>query len=103
LPRIWDYEGSQYRTEFWGTHHRAYEDAVERVAMRHMLPPTGERLIEIGAGFGRLVDLYRGYRQIVLVDYARTQLEEAQRYLGYDPRLVLVVADVYNLPLCPTV
>jgi SAM-dependent methyltransferase len=98
LTRICDYEGSQYRTEFWGTPQRAYEDAVERVAMRHMLPPAGERLIEIGAGFGRLVDLYQGYHQIILVDYARTQLEEAQRYLGHDPRLVLVVADVYNLP-----
>lgn len=98
MPRVCDYEGSQYRTDFWEGHNRSYEDAVERVAMQKMLPPSGERLIEIGGGFGRLVDLYSGYRQIVLTDYARTQLEEARRYLGPDPRLIYVVADVYNLP-----
>ncbi len=100
MTRICDYEGSQYRTEFW-SRDRAYEDAVERIAMQKMLPPGGHRLIEIGAGFGRLVDLYAGYRQIVLMDYARTQLEEAQRYLGADPRITYVVADVYNMPFSP--
>ncbi|MCB0208545.1 MAG: class I SAM-dependent methyltransferase [Anaerolineae bacterium] len=98
MPRICDYEGSQYRTDFWEGQNRSYEDAVERVAMQKMLPPSGHRLVEIGGGFGRLVDLYQGYSQIVLTDYARTQLEEAQDYLGQDPRLIYVVADVYNLP-----
>ena len=98
MPRICDYEGSRYRTDFWEGQNRSYEDAVERVAMQKMLPPSGHRLIEIGGGFGRLVDLYQGYRQIVLTDYARTQLEEAQDYLGHDPRILYVVADVYNLP-----
>ncbi len=98
MPRVCDYEGSHYRTEFWETHHRAYEDAVERIAMGKMLPAHGKRLIEIGAGFGRLVELYSGYEQIILVDYARTQLEEAQKYLGHDDRITYVVADVYNMP-----
>ena len=98
MTRICDYEGSQYRTEFWQNQNRTYEDAVERVALQKLLPPQGERLIEIGAGFGRLVDLYEGYKQIVLLDYARTQLEEAQNYLGDDERIIYVVADVYNLP-----
>lgn len=98
MTRICDYEGSQYRTEFWQNQNRAYEDAVERIALRKLLPHQGERLIEIGAGFGRLVDLYDGYNQIILVDYARTQLEEAQKCLGGDERLMYVVADLYNLP-----
>lgn len=98
MPRICDYEGSKYRTDFWENQNRAYEDAVERIAMRKLLPPKGGRLIEIGAGFGRLVDLYQGYKQIVLTDYARTQLEEAQKYLGQDDRIIYVVADVYSLP-----
>jgi len=98
LTRICDYEGSKYRTEFWEGQNRTYEDAVERVAMQKLLPPRGKRLIEIGAGFGRLVDLYSGYREIILVDYARTQLLEAQDYLGADDRITYVVADVYNLP-----
>ena len=98
MPRICDYEGSQYRTDFWQGQNREYEDRVERAAMRKLLPPTGARLLEVGAGFGRLADLYQGYDQVVLTDYARTQLEEARRFLGNDERFVFVVADVYKMP-----
>lgn len=98
MPRICDYEGSRYRTEFWEGQGREYEDRVERVAMQKMLPPHGRRIIEVGAGFGRLVDLYNGYDEIILVDYARTQLEEAQAYLGKDERFTFVVADIYKMP-----
>lgn len=98
MPRICDYEGSTYRTDFWEGHNRDYEDGVERFAIKNMLPPTGHRLLEIGAGFGRLADLYAGYRQVVLLDYARSQLEEARRYLGDDNRFIYVMGDVYNLP-----
>ncbi len=48
-PRVIDYEGSTYSTEFW-TGAREYEDRAERIAIRAMLPPTGGRLIDIGAG-----------------------------------------------------
>jgi SAM-dependent methyltransferase len=68
-----------------------------------MLPPQGGTLIEIGAGFGRLVDLYQGYETVVLMDYARTQLEQAVAHLGGDqgpgaPRYVFVQANFYHLP-----
>lgn len=99
--RICDYEGGCYRTDFWEGKGREYEDIVERAALGGMLPAGGERILEIGAGFGRLADLYGGYRQIVLTDYARSQLEDAARYLGGRvdmARVKLVVADVYNLP-----
>lgn len=98
MPRVIDYEGSRYRTDFWENQNRAYEDAVERIAMEKLLLPQGERLIEIGAGFGRLADLYQGYKQVFLTDYARTQLEEARNYLDHNPRFTYVVADVYNMP-----
>ncbi len=98
MSRICDYEGSQYRIDFWEDQNREYEDRVERVAMRKLLPPRGERLIEVGAGFGRLTDLYQGYRQVILTDYARTQLEQAQDYLDDDDRFIYVMADVYNMP-----
>jgi ubiquinone/menaquinone biosynthesis C-methylase UbiE len=98
MTRLCDYEGSTYRTEFWEGRGREYEDLAERLAMRQLLPPTGERIIEVGAGFGRLASLYRGYRQVVIMDYARTQLAEAQRQLGQDARYVFVVANVYDLP-----
>ncbi|MBE7468331.1 MAG: methyltransferase domain-containing protein [Anaerolineales bacterium] len=98
MTRICDYEGSRYRTDFWEGQNREYEDQIERVALHKLLPPQGHRLIEIGAGFGRLADLYHGYQQVVLNDYARTQLEEAQNFLGQDDRFIYVVSDIYNMP-----
>lgn len=91
-----DYEGSRWREEFWRG--REYEDRVERIAITHLLPPTGKRLVEIGAGFGRLADLYRGYERVILLDYARSMLKDARDRLGDDPRFTFVAADLYNLP-----
>jgi SAM-dependent methyltransferase len=98
LAKICDYEGSRYRHEFWEGQGRDYEDLVERIALRALLPPNGDTLIEIGAGYGRLASLYEGYQRVVLLDYARSQLEEAQRYLPHPDRYTFVVADVYRLP-----
>ena len=47
-----DYEGSQYRADFWVGQGRQYEDAAERIAIERMLPANGGRIAEIGAGFG---------------------------------------------------
>lgn len=100
--RVCSYEGSKYSTEFWdGT--RAYEDGAEREAMRALLPPTGRTLVEIGAGHGRLTNLYQGYETVVLLDYARTQLEQAVAHLGETgsggrPRYLFIQADFYRLP-----
>lgn len=94
---ICDYEGSPWRTEFWPG--REYEDRAERLAMARLLPPRGTRLIEIGAGFGRLAELYRGYDRVILLDYARSMLQEARERLSVDPRFVFAAADLYNLPI----
>ena len=98
MTRICDYQGTCYRQQFWEGQDRRYEDLAERIALRALLPPIGETLIEVGAGFGRLASLYQGYQRVVLMDYARSQLEEAWRYLSQPERYVMVVADVYNLP-----
>lgn len=99
---VCSYEGSRYRTDFW-TEARAYEDAAERFALRALLPPTGGTLMEIGAGYGRLVDLYQGYETVILLDYAHTQLAQAVERLGETgeggtPRYLFVQADFYKLP-----
>lgn len=98
IPVI-DYEGSAYRQEFWEQEDRRYEDAVERVAIQSLLPAQGGRLAEIGAGFGRLADLYLGYDQVILFDYSRTLLRDAVERWGQDPRFVFVAGNVYELPL----
>ncbi len=97
MPSICNYEGSQYRTEFW-TPERQFEHLADRAALRALLPPTGESLIEVGAGFGRLADLYVGYPHVVLFDYARSLLEEARAHLGGDKRFIYVAGDVYRMP-----
>jgi len=97
-PAICDYEGSTYRTDFWEGKGRDYEDAVERIALRALLPPAGQRYVDFGAGFGRLIDEARRYDQVVLVDYSRTMLQDAQSRLGRSDRYVYVAADVYRLP-----
>jgi SAM-dependent methyltransferase len=97
-PRICDYEGSNYRVEFWESKSRDYEDRVERIALRRLLPTSGVRLLEIGAGFGRLTNEYQHYDQVVLLDYSLSQLQYAQEYLGKSSRFVYVAADAYRLP-----
>ncbi len=99
MPEICSYEGSDYRKEFWEKGNRTYEDLAERIAIRKLLPPQGSTLVEIGAGFGRLADLYSGYRQVVLLDYAKTMLQDAKSLWGDDPRFTFVAADLYRLPL----
>jgi SAM-dependent methyltransferase len=94
-----DYEGSHYQTDFWDGRGREYEDATERLALQGLIPAHGGRTAEIGAGFGRLGELYLGYEQIILFDYSRTMLQEAVRRWGDDPRFVFVAGNIYALPL----
>jgi len=97
-PRICNYEDSAYRTDFWEGQGREYEDLAERIALRRLLPSAGRRLIDIGAGFGRLSEFYTGYEQVVLLDYSRSLLRQAQQRLGRNERFVYVAASFYALP-----
>lgn len=97
-PPVCSYEGSDYQTSFWDKGGRAYEDAVEGVALSRLMPPGGERLLELGAGAGRNTPRYKGFKQIVLVDYSFTQLEQAQQRLGSSDSYRYVAADIYRLP-----
>ncbi|HEX8990742.1 MAG TPA: class I SAM-dependent methyltransferase [Anaerolineales bacterium] len=97
-PPVCDYEGSDYQATFWDRGERDYEDRVEAVALQHLLPPRGGLLLELGAGAGRNTPRYSGFERVVLVDYSRTQLLQAQRRLGSSDRYVYVAADIYRLP-----
>jgi SAM-dependent methyltransferase len=96
-PRICDYEGSNYRTDFWEGQGRSYEDLVERQVLQQLLPKQGKRLLEIGAGFGRISEEYSMYEHVVLLDYSFSQLQFARERLG-DERYTYVAADAYKLP-----
>ncbi len=101
LTPICDYEGSDYQERFWERGGREYEDRVEAVALRRLLPPAGEQLLEVGAGAGRNTPRYAGFRHIVLLDYSRSQLEQARDRLGLSERYRYVAGDVYRLPFAP--
>lgn len=97
-PPVCDYEGSDYQTSFWDQGGRAYEDQVEAIALRRLLPDGGGRILDVGAGAGRNVPRYGGYQQVVLMDYSITQLQQAQSRLGKGDRYIYVAANVYRLP-----
>jgi ubiquinone/menaquinone biosynthesis C-methylase UbiE len=97
-PPVCDYEGSDYQTSFWDQGGRQYEDRAEAIALKRLLPARGRLLLELGAGAGRNTPRYTGYDRIVLLDYSRTQLQQARARLGDSPRYVYVAADVYKLP-----
>ena len=97
-PPICDYEGSQYQKDFWEDGGRAYEDAVEAIALKRLLPRAGGILLEVGAGAGRNTPRYHGYERIVLLDYSLTQLQQAKQNLGTSDRYIYVAASVYQLP-----
>ena len=97
-PPVCDYEGSDYQTRFWKKGGRAYEDRCEAIALKRLLPKQGKLLLELGAGAGRNTRRYSGFEHVILLDYSRTQLKQAQELLGNSKRYTYVAADIYRLP-----
>ena len=100
-PPVCNYEGSDYQTSFWDRGGREYEDRTEAIALKRLLPGSGDLLLELGAGAGRNTPRYLGFERIVLLDYSRTQLEQAQQRLGTSEKYIYVAADIYRLPFVP--
>ena len=90
------YEDFGYRDVFWAA--RAYEDECDRIALRALLPRSGERLIEVGAGFGRLAGEYSGYGEVVLLDSSPVHVAAAVETLSGDPRYRVELGDAAALP-----
>ncbi|RPJ24076.1 MAG: class I SAM-dependent methyltransferase [Chloroflexi bacterium] len=97
-PPVCNYEGSDYQSSFWDKGGREYEDRTEAIALQRLLPKSGHLLLELGAGAGRNTPRYLGFDRVVLLDYSRTQLEQAQQRLGKSDKYIYVAADVYRLP-----
>ena len=97
-PPICSYEDSDYQSSFWDKGGREYEDQTEAIALKRLLPDKGRNLLELGAGAGRNTPRYTDFDRIFLLDYSRTQLEQAQERLGRSNKYIYVAADVYRLP-----
>lgn len=98
-PPVCSYEGSDYQQRFWDKGGRGYEDAAEAIALKRLLPDEGKFMLELGAGAGRNTPRYEGYDRVALLDYSRTQLEQARDKLGLSERYIYIAADAYHLPL----
>ncbi len=97
-PPVCDYEGSDYQTSFWDRGGREYEDRAEAIALGRLLPKNGRLLLELGAGAGRNTLRYVGFERVVLLDYSRTQLQQALARLDNPQKYIYVAADIYHLP-----
>ena len=97
-PPVCNYEGSDYQASFWDQGGREYEDHTEAIALKRLIPKGGRLMLELGAGAGRNTPRYFGFDRIVLLDYSRTQLEQAQARLGKLDKYIYVAANVYRLP-----
>ena len=97
-PPVCNYEGSDYQRSFWEQGGREYEDRAEAIALKRMLPASGNLMLELGAGAGRNTPRYSGFERVVLLDYSTTQLIQAQEKLGCSDQYIYVAADIYRLP-----
>ena len=93
IPR---YDDLRYRDVFWAA--REYEDRCDRIAIRALLPHEGRRVVEVGAGYGRLAEEYRDYGEIVLLDASEAHVEAARVQFRDDPQVRVEQGDAYALP-----
>lgn len=94
---ISDYNGYDYKKEFWENANREYEDQADRMAIRRLLPKRMEKFADIGGGYGRLANEYlKRARKIYIFDYSKTELAQAKEIYG--DKIETKAGDIYKLP-----
>ncbi|MBR3322274.1 methyltransferase domain-containing protein [Candidatus Saccharibacteria bacterium] len=92
-----DYNGYDYKTEFWEKVDREYEDQADRMAIRKLLPKRMEKFADIGGGYGRLANEYlKRARKVYLFDYSKSELKQAKEIYG--EKIETKAGDIYKLP-----
>ncbi|MBR0488102.1 class I SAM-dependent methyltransferase [Candidatus Saccharibacteria bacterium] len=92
-----DYNGYDYKTDFWENTGREYEDQADRMAIRKLLPKRMEKFADIGGGYGRLANEYlKRARKVYLFDYSKTELAQAKEIYG--DKIETRAGDIYELP-----
>ena len=94
---ISDYNGYDYKKEFWENVDREYEDQADRMAIRKLLPKRMEKFADIGGGYGRLANEYlkRAHR-VIIFDYSKSELKQAKEIYG--DKIETRAGDIYELP-----
>ncbi|MBO7718269.1 methyltransferase domain-containing protein [Candidatus Saccharibacteria bacterium] len=92
-----DYNGYDYKKEFWENVDREYEDQADRMAIRKLLPKRMEKFADIGGGYGRLAGEYlKRAHKVIIFDYSKTELEQAKEMYG--DKIETRAGDIYKLP-----
>ena len=92
-----DYNGYDYKKEFWEKTDREYEDQADRMAIRKLLPKRMEKFADIGGGYGRLANEYlKRARKVYIFDYSKSELKQAKEIYG--DKIETKAGDIYKLP-----
>lgn len=94
----YDQSGYDYR-EYW--QNRQYDNLIEHQALQKLFPAFGERLIDIGGGFGRLMDTYQDrFKHITILDYSKNNLHVAQSRIESQQlhHITTQQGSIYELP-----
>jgi len=96
-------ESYNYKSYWFG---RSYEHNAEVIALKKLLPKKGEKIIDIGGGFGRLLSVYRNnFDEATILEPSKKLLEQMEEnvLLGSDPagvrplKILKINADVMNI------
>lgn len=94
---ISDYNGYDYKNDFWENQGREYEDQADRMAIRRLLPKRMDKFADIGGGYGRLANEYlKRAHKVFLFDYSKTELAQAKEIYGN--KIETKAGDIYKLP-----
>ncbi|MBQ3433138.1 class I SAM-dependent methyltransferase [Candidatus Saccharibacteria bacterium] len=94
---ISDYNGYDYKKEFWENVDREYEDQADRMAIRKLLPKRMDKFADIGGGYGRLANEYlKRAHTVIIFDYSKSELEQAKDIYG--DKIETRAGDIYKLP-----
>lgn len=94
---ISDYNGYDYKKEFWEKVDREYEDQADRLAIRKLLPKRMAKFADIGGGYGRLANEYlKRAHKVIIFDYSKSELEQAKEIYG--DKIETRAGDIYKLP-----
>lgn len=100
MTNIANYDQSGYDyTKYWDG--RQYEHEAENRSLSALLPQSGEKLLDLGGSYGRLMEIYAPrFKDATILDYSKlalSQAEENAKQRGFT-NVKTVFGSAYELP-----